>query len=135
MKPRGALRVLLTVFASALPLVLGFAGPPTLFARPAATRLGSAVSEEQPASDVTDTSSSLFPGSEILEFELAEHKPLGCTVEESLAHPVEKHVFVTKVVDGGFAQQAGLEVGDVLVAVSGIFGDSRGVIGMGIDGV
>lgn len=46
----------------------------------------------------TDISAeNMFPDATILEFTLEEHKPLGCTVEESLAHPMEKHVFITKV--------------------------------------
>jgi hypothetical protein len=56
-------------------------------------------------------------------------------VEESLAHPKEKHVFVAKVVEGGFAHRAGLEVGDVLLAVSGIFGDYTDVVGVGTEQV
>ena len=48
--------------------------------------------------NVTDTfNNTLFPGSHVLEFTLLNHKPLGCTVEESLAHPMEKHIFITKV--------------------------------------
>ena len=44
-------------------------------------------------------------------FVLEEHRPLGCTVEESLAQ--EDAVFVTSVKAGGFAEAAGLQVGDV----------------------
>jgi hypothetical protein len=56
-------------------------------------------------------------------------------VEESLAHPKEKHVFCSKIVEGGFAHAAGLEVGDVLFAVSGIFGEPQSVVGLGIEQV
>ena len=40
-----------------------------------------------------------------------------------------------QLVDGGFAQQAGFEVGDVVLAVSGIFGDYTDALGMGIEQV
>jgi hypothetical protein len=43
------------------------------------------------------TEKQAFPDAEFLEFVLEEHRPLGCTVEESLAHPKEKFVFVSKV--------------------------------------
>lgn len=42
---------------------------------------------------------------------------------------------VTQVVEGGFASQAGLKVGDVIVAVSGVFGGMSNVLGKGIDEV
>lgn len=39
-----------------------------------------------------------FPEADFQTVELARHKPLGCRVEESLAHPtIEKWVFVSKV--------------------------------------
>lgn len=44
-----------------------------------------------------DSLEDCFADATILEFSLKEHKPLGITIEESLAHPMEKHVFVTKV--------------------------------------
>jgi predicted metalloprotease with PDZ domain len=74
-------------------------------------------------------------GAEIIDFVLTKHKPLGCTVEESLADPASQLVFVTKVVEGGCADQAGLEVGDVIVGVSGIFGDWTDTVGVGIEEV
>ena len=40
-----------------------------------------------------------------------------------------------QVVEGGFASQAGLEVGDVIVAISGVFGEMSHVLGSGIDKV
>lgn len=43
------------------------------------------------------TEKEAFPDAEFHDFVLKEHRPLGCTVEESLAHPMEKHVFVAKV--------------------------------------
>jgi len=59
----------------------------------------------------------------LLRFEMDEFKPLGCTAEESLNVSLDgsKHVFISKVVEGGNAQKAGLKVGDVIVAVSGSF--------------
>lgn len=38
-----------------------------------------------------------FPDATILDFVLEEHKPLGCTVEESLGDKTLKPVFVSKV--------------------------------------
>ena len=43
--------------------------------------------------------------------------------------------FAFQIVDGGFAQAAGLMVGDVLLSVPGIFGDPTNVVGMGIEQV
>jgi hypothetical protein len=39
----------------------------------------------------------LFNGYETLDFRLVEHKPLGCTVEESLADQDALPIFITKV--------------------------------------
>ena len=39
----------------------------------------------------------VFPGAEILQVSLTHHKPLGCTVDESLADKELKPVFVSKV--------------------------------------
>lgn len=114
------------IHALFLPLVFGFASLPS-FPRSTFTRL-----RESQAPIEQHTS---FPSAQLLNLTLTEHKPLGCTVEESLAHPKEKHVFCSKIVEGGFAHAAGLEVGDVLVAVSGIFGESQSVIGLGIEQV
>ena len=55
----------------------------------------------------------LLPEAEIEDFLLLPHRPLGMTVEESLAD--SRLVLVTKVVEGVNANQAGIEVGDVVV--------------------
>ena len=65
-------------------------------------------------------------------FEMADHRPLGCTVEESLDIN-DSYVFVSKVVPGGFADQAGIQVGDVVVAVTGLFGEVTPVLESGIE--
>jgi len=72
-----------------------------------------------------------------LTFALNEHKPMGCTAEESLvkAEDGSKHVFISKVIQGGNADMAGVEVGDVIVGVSGSFEDVFEVIGTGLDRV
>jgi hypothetical protein len=78
----------------------------------------------------------MFRGAEFLEFSLALHRPLGCSIEESMALSCEsryQHVFVSKVTVGGYAEQAGLRTGDVLLGVSGIFGDLETVVNLGID--
>jgi len=72
---------------------------------------------------------------EILEFELDDHVPLGCTVEESLAVTETdglKHVFVSRVTEGGNAARAGIQVGDVVTGLSGVFGEVEDVAGLGL---
>lgn len=87
----------------------------------------------------------LFETAEFLEVVLPEHKPLGCTAEESLASvTIEStdnkkqkldYVFLSAVKPGGNADKAGLVPGDVVVGVTGIFGDLENVVGLGIDKV
>jgi len=55
---------------------------------------------------------------------LLPHKPLGMTIEESLAD--DQFVLITRVVEGGFAEKAGLKVGDVLVGVTNLFANGYG---------
>ena len=76
----------------------------------------------------------VFPSStEYLTFELADgHRPLGLTIEETLA-PTEEYVFVSKIVEGGFAEKAGIQVGDVIVAVTGLFDEVTPVLEAGVD--
>jgi S1-C subfamily serine protease len=68
------------------------------------------------------------------EFELKQHKPLGCSVEESLANEPDaaKYVFVADLVKGGNADKIGLRVGDVIVQLSGTFDEVVDVAGLGI---
>lgn len=72
-----------------------------------------------------------------LTFTLDEHKPLGCTAEESIAISEDgaKHVFIAKITEGGNADKVGLQVGDVIVGVSGSFDEVVEVVGAGIDRV
>lgn len=66
---------------------------------------------------------------------LRQHKPLGCTAEESL-NPEEngtKHIFVSKVVEDGNANQNGILIGDVIVGVSGAFQDVVNVVESDLD--
>lgn len=90
-----------TILASLVALVLLPAAvvafvptTPATFSLRQATRIQS-TSSQDPVQVNTDDE--MFPDATILEFTLEQHKPLGCTVEESLAHTKEKHVFVTKV--------------------------------------
>jgi len=66
---------------------------------------------------------------------LEDHKPLGCSVEESLADEEDgaNYVFVSEVVAGGNAQKAGLKTGDVIVRLSGTFDEVVNVAGLGIE--
>ena len=74
-------------------------------------------------------------GSRLYEFKLDQHKPLGCSVEESLANEPDaaKHVFVAEVNQGGNAEKIGLRVGDVIVQLSGTFDAVVDVTGLGIE--
>lgn len=64
-------------------------------------------------------------------FRLEQHRPLGCTIEESLSD--NQSVFLSTVKEGGYAQLAGLCVGDVLVAMTGTFGAMEDVHRIGMD--
>ena len=99
------------------------------------TRVGASVEEvaaEEDAVSVPTKVLEVFPDAVFLIFEMPEHRPLGCTVEESL-DPSDDYVFVSKIVEGGFADQAGIQVGDVVVAVTGMFGDMTIVLESGVD--
>ena len=65
---------------------------------------------------------SVFPKAQILTIELTDHVPLGCTVEESV-HEDDDFIFISKVTSKGNAETSGLKVGDVIVGVTGLFGD------------
>jgi len=53
---------------------------------------------------------------------LPVHKPLGCTVEESLTTGADEDaLLITRVVSGGNADKNGLTVGDVIFGVSGAY--------------
>jgi len=69
------------------------------------------------------------------EFELKYHKPMGCSVEESLADEPDgaNYVFVAEVHKDGHAAKAGLRMGDVIVQLSGTFDEVVDVAGLGID--
>jgi hypothetical protein len=69
---------------------------------------------------------------EILTFELKEHSPLGCTVEESL-NEEDDFVFISKITQGGCAAKIGLKLGDVIVGVTGLFGELTLVMDSGVE--
>jgi C-terminal processing protease CtpA/Prc len=113
-----------------------------IFRQDALRRYASVESEISPESssqdDATeedntiDPPSDIFPTAEFLTFELADHRPLGCTVEETLFED-ENYVFISKVVPGGFAEQAGIQTGDVLFAITGLFRRATPVLEVGVD--
>jgi C-terminal processing protease CtpA/Prc len=96
---------------------------------------------------------------EYLSLTLKQHKPLGCTVEESLSSVAATttdqkksnkqkkkkteslhYVFVTKVVEGGNADHAGILPGDVIIGVTATFGGGptgavENVAGLGMNKV
>lgn len=79
-----------------------------------------------------------FKSNQIYTYTLTTHKPsLGCTAEESLVRgdDGENFVFISKLVSGGLAANAGIEVGDLIVAVSGTFDALEDVFGESIDRV
>jgi hypothetical protein len=92
-----------------------------------------ATDENDSMSSDVSSAENLFPNAEFLEFLLSPHRPLGCTVEESLADA--RHIFVTKVAEAGFSGRAGLLPGDVIVGVTDLFGALTDVTGLGIDKV
>ena len=74
------------------------------------------------------TPQEMLAGAEFLEIELFPHKPMGCTAEESLAQ--EELVFISKIVEGGPAEAAGLQVGDVICSLTGLFGEMEAAYGI-----
>jgi len=64
----------------------------------------------------------LFPEANFVTSILDDHVPLGCTVEESL-HEDDDYLFISKVTAESHAERAGLKVGDVIVGVTGLFGE------------
>jgi len=90
--------------------------------------------EESDANGLPTLSGSLTDRS-LHEFELKDHKPLGCSVEESLAHEPDgaRYVFVAEINKGGNADKAGLRAGDVIVQLSGTFDEVVDVAGLGIE--
>lgn len=73
----------------------------------------------------------IFPVAEYEDFSLYPHRPLGMTIEESLSD--SRFILVTKVVEGGNAGKAGLAVGDVLVGISGLFGELTNAVGLEVE--
>lgn len=88
--------------------------------------------EEEPTTTTTTPQSrieALFPGdnARVLAIEMIDHVPLGCTVEESL-HEDDDCLFVSKITKDGNAEKAGLQVGDVVVGMTGLFGALTGTM-------
>jgi len=74
----------------------------------------------------------IFPDCEILTLELADYQPLGCTVEESL-HEEDDFILISKLTSKGCAETAGLQVGDVIVGVTGSFGELTDVLDASVE--
>lgn len=104
------------------------------FAGPRHSRLHRPLNSEVQTSSLEGSLS----GSILHEYILTNHKPLGCSVEESLAKEEEKdknYVFVSDVNKGGNADKVGIRVGDVIVKLSGTFDEIVDVSGLGIERV
>jgi hypothetical protein len=84
------------------------------------------------ANDGTVTTSKPPPA--LVNVTLTKHRPLGCVVEESVAitNNLARLVFVASVSPLGHAAKAGIQLGDVIVGVSGLF-QVESVLGQGID--
>ena len=59
---------------------------------------------------------------------MKQHTPFGCPVEESLDDPLK--IYATKVIPGSFANQAELQVGDVMIGVLGFFETMTPTVGL-----
>jgi predicted metalloprotease with PDZ domain len=71
-------------------------------------------------------------------YNITTHKPsLGFTIEESLVEGSdgEKFIFISKVTQDGIAARNGLQVGDLIVGVSGTFESVEDVFGQSLDRV
>jgi C-terminal processing protease CtpA/Prc len=90
------------------------------------------VEEDVGGNNVKQDHKDIFPTAQFYTFEMPQHRPLGCTVEESM-DALENYVFVSKVIPGGFADHAGIHVGDVIVAVTGLFEDMTTVLESGVE--
>jgi hypothetical protein len=95
---------------------------------------------------LNDTKNGQDLAASLITVTFIDHRPLGCTIEESLAttqtlddgcnstaSDMAPFVFVSKVQSYGFADIAGLKPGDVLVGVTGLFGEMENVTHAGID--
>jgi hypothetical protein len=101
--------------------------------------------EQRPLNDKNDATATTFkqqPAAAavaaavlLVNVTLTKHRPLGCIVEESVAltNTLPHLVFVASVSPNGHAAKAGIQVGDVIVAMSGLFGQVESVLGQGID--
>ena len=104
-------------------------------ALPMATKLKYADDENSMTNTTVGLSSrveTLFPSTETLTIEMTEHVPLGCTVDESL-HEEDDFIFISKLTTNGHAEEAGLQVGDVIVGVTGLFGELISTIDVDIE--
>jgi predicted metalloprotease with PDZ domain len=91
-------------------------------------------SETSSTTNTLDLLLATTPDAHLITVELSDHKPLGCRIEESLV-PGQPHVFVMGLTEQGHAEKAGIQIGDVIVGVTGLFGAMEDVTGMGIEKV
>eukprot|EP00977_Amphora_coffeiformis_P026337 scaffold25720_cov156-Amphora_coffeaeformis.AAC.4 len=89
----------------------------------------------QVSNDPSSMEAEFLQDAEILELSMQDHRPLGCTVEESLGKRYGPLVFCSKVTPSGFAEQAGIRQGDVFLGLSDMFGGIEDVTQTGIDRV
>ena len=70
-----------------------------------------------------DRTSSSATSVQLVTLELPDHQPMGCTVEESL-DPQDEYVFVSRVAKDSNSEKSGMKIGDVIVAMTGPFGNN-----------
>lgn len=98
------------------------------------TLFGSTEKEVEKPDIIKEEVEEFYPDGQLYTLNLTDHRPLGCTVEESLDTEKDPSVvLVTKIIEGGNAEAGGLKVGDVLVGVNGLFGDMTPVLKAGVE--
>jgi len=69
-----------------------------------------------------DRTSASATAIQLVTLELPDHQPMGCTVEESL-DPQDEYVFVSRITKDSNSEKSGMKIGDVVVAMTGPFGN------------
>lgn len=94
--------------------------------------IASSASDDDELSMLLEKVEAVFPNGAMLTMTMKDHRPLGCTVEESL-NEEDDYVFISRITEGGNAEKAGVQVGDVVVGVTGLFGELTIVMDSGVD--
>jgi len=78
-----------------------------------------------------------FPLEEYFTYDMPNHTPLGCTAKEYSVEDEHgtKHIYISKVIEGGNAALCGLMKDDIIIGVTGSVNTVEPVIGEGLDHV